>query len=372
MLICILNIYIYTQKYGFHQTSRKTFAGWKQVGTFPAPPGKSQCTDCRAGYYQPAVASTSCLQCESGLVAGVVLCPNFHPRAPMLASFGAPWGSRSDSSYASTSCIDAWKNGQQMATAIVQVTSYGKGGRPCSQSVSIGQSSANRANGGDCQRLGAFCSKLACCTLLGSGMRCWKLCSVANRHVHLLSPRQLWWVTGHKLDKLYWYSTDVKRFWFYFDLYILWFDPFSAPIFFFKSPISMFDVQILRHICHLYPRYISYPLGFSASLFSFEGKVRLREARQSECSLCPAGWYGNARRFVIDVAAQIDDPPVNSHINYWTSPFFLGKSTIKLAIFNSKLLVYQRVTSIVGMTVASQHPSSVTFGYLREGSSNPP
>ena len=71
----------------------------------------------------------------------------------------------------------------------------------------------------------------------------------------------------------------------------------SLPPCFFKSLISMYDIQILRHICHLYTRYICYLLGFSASLFSFEGKVRLREARQSECSLCPAGWYGNARRF---------------------------------------------------------------------------
>ena len=30
--------------------------------------------------------------------------------------------------------------------------------------------------------------------------------------------------------------------------------------------------------------------------------------------------------------------------NYGTSPFLMGKLTISIAIFNSKLLVYQRVT----------------------------
>ena len=30
--------------------------------------------------------------------------------------------------------------------------------------------------------------------------------------------------------------------------------------------------------------------------------------------------------------------------NYWTSPFLMGKLTISMAIFNSKLLVYQRVS----------------------------
>ena len=29
--------------------------------------------------------------------------------------------------------------------------------------------------------------------------------------------------------------------------------------------------------------------------------------------------------------------------HYGTSPFFMGKSTISIAMFNSKLLVYQRV-----------------------------
>ena len=38
------------------------------------------------------------------------------------------------------------------------------------------------------------------------------------------------------------------------------------------------------------------------------------------------------------------DIPSGKHTkNYWTSPFLMGKSAISMAIFNSKLLVYQRV-----------------------------
>ena len=41
------------------------------------------------------------------------------------------------------------------------------------------------------------------------------------------------------------------------------------------------------------------------------------------------------------------DIPSGKHTkNYWTSPFLMGKSAISMAIFNSKLLVYQRVYSI--------------------------
>ena len=37
--------------------------------------------------------------------------------------------------------------------------------------------------------------------------------------------------------------------------------------------------------------------------------------------------------------------------NYGTSPFVMGKSTISMTIFNSKLLNYQRVNIILGMTI---------------------
>jgi len=39
-------------------------------------------------------------------------------------------------------------------------------------------------------------------------------------------------------------------------------------------------------------------------------------------------------------------PLVNSHITMENHHFLMGKSTISMAIFNSKLLVYQRVTNI--------------------------
>ena len=49
------------------------------------------------------------------------------------------------------------------------------------------------------------------------------------------------------------------------------------------------------------------------------------------------------------LALRLSYPLVIWH-SYWTSPFFVGKSTISMAIFNSKLLVYQRVCCFLPST----------------------
>ena len=48
-------------------------------------------------------------------------------------------------------------------------------------------------------------------------------------------------------------------------------------------------------------------------------------------------------------------PLVNSHITMEKSPCFMGKSTISMAIFNSKLLVYQRVVHLNHPTPQSRN-----------------
>jgi hypothetical protein len=46
----------------------------------------------------------------------------------------------------------------------------------------------------------------------------------------------------------------------------------------------------------------------------------------------------------VDGATNLDYPLVICYIANWEDPpFLMGKSTISMAIFNSKLLVYQRV-----------------------------
>ena len=59
-----------------------------------------------------------------------------------------------------------------------------------------------------------------------------------------------------------------------------------------------------------------------------------------------------------------DYPLVNEH-NYGKSPFLMGKSTISMAMFNSYVIVYQRVMVIFWATIYVR--SSMRYQKLAQG-----
>ena len=64
-----------------------------------------------------------------------------------------------------------------------------------------------------------------------------------------------------------------------------------------------------------------------------------------------------------------DYPLVNEH-NYGKSPFLMGKSTISMAMFNSYVIVYQRVMVIFWATIYVR--SSMRYQKLAQGWLNDP
>ena len=65
-------------------------------------------------------------------------------------------------------------------------------------------------------------------------------------------------------------------------------------------------------------------------------------------------WYAGNRLpwDILTPASRTTYPLVNIHKLWKDPPFLIGKSTISMTIFNSKLLVYQRVLNMNGCVVS--------------------
>ena len=89
-------------------------------------------------------------------------------------------------------------------------------------------------------------------------------------------------------------------------------------------------------------------LSFQVALSAYRSELAsLRMARYENCPHTPIRTglapTCDPLKTVVSVCKYVDYPLVNVYITMGKQHFFVGKSTISMAMFNSKLLVYQRV-----------------------------